>query len=80
MKWLADFAASQPVAYAVLILAGVAISGLAIGQIRVRGIRLGVAGVLWARFDSIVLTSWKLVLSSREGKTTKTCPCSTCPI
>ena len=48
MKWLTDFAASQPVAYAVLILAGVAISGLAIGQIRVRGIRLGVAGVLFA--------------------------------
>ena len=48
MKWLADFSATQPVAYAVLILAGVAIFGLAIGHVKVRGIRLGVAGVLFA--------------------------------
>jgi putative transport protein len=59
MKWLADFAASQPVAYAVLILAGVAISGLAIGQIRVRGIRLGVAGVL---FTGIFFGHYQLTL------------------
>jgi putative transport protein len=48
MKWLADFAAAQPVAYAVLVLAAVAVFGLAIGHIKVRGIRLGVAGVLFA--------------------------------
>ncbi|MEA3213520.1 MAG: putative transport protein [Chthoniobacter sp.] len=48
MKWFADLAATQPVAYAVLILAGVVASGLAIGHVKVRGIRLGVAGVLFA--------------------------------
>jgi len=32
----------------VLILAGVAILGLALGQVRIRGVRLGVAGVLFA--------------------------------
>ena len=48
MKWLTDFAATQPVAYAVLILAAVAVFGLAIGHVRIRGLRLGVAGVLFA--------------------------------
>jgi putative transport protein len=48
MKWFADLSASQPVAYAVLILAAVAVSGLAIGHVKVRGIQLGVAGVLFA--------------------------------
>lgn len=48
MKWLTDFASTQPVAYAVLILAGVATLGLAAGHVKVRGIRLGVAGVLFA--------------------------------
>ncbi|MEP6672473.1 MAG: putative transporter [Chthoniobacter sp.] len=48
MKWLTDFAAAQPIAYAVLILASVAVVGLGIGRIKIRGIRLGVAGVLFA--------------------------------
>ncbi len=48
MNWTADFAATQPVAYAVLILTGVAVAGLAIGHVRIRGVRLGVAGVLFA--------------------------------
>jgi putative transport protein len=43
-----EFAANQPVAYAVLVLAAVAVFGLAIGHVRVRGVRLGVAGVLFA--------------------------------
>lgn len=43
-----SFAATQPVAYAVLILSGIAVCGLAIGHIRIRGVRLGVAGVLFA--------------------------------
>lgn len=45
---LAEFSATQPVAYAVLILAGVAVLGLAAGHVKVRGVRLGVAGVLFA--------------------------------
>lgn len=48
MTWFANFAATQPVAYAVFILAAVAVFGLAIGQVKVRGVRLGVAGVLFA--------------------------------
>ncbi len=48
MRWLTDLAAAQPVAYAVLILAAIAVAGLAIGHIKVRGIQLGVAGVLFA--------------------------------
>ncbi len=48
MRALVEFATHQPVAYAVLILAGVAVSGLAIGHVKVRGVRLGVAGVLFA--------------------------------
>ena len=48
MTWLAEFSATQPVAAAVLILSGVAVVGLGIGHVAIRGIRLGVAGVLFA--------------------------------
>lgn len=48
MKWFADFAATQPVAYAVFILVAVAVFGLSIGHVKVRGVKLGVAGVLFA--------------------------------
>jgi putative transport protein len=48
MKWLAEFAAAQPIAYAVFILVSVGVAGLAIGHVKIRGIRLGVAGVLFA--------------------------------
>lgn len=48
MNLLAEFATNQPVAYAVLILAGVAVAGLAIGHAKIGGLRLGVAGVLFA--------------------------------
>ncbi len=48
MPGFAEFSATQPVAYAVLILAGVAVLGLAAGHVQVRGVRFGVAGVLFA--------------------------------
>ena len=48
MNWLFDFAVSRPVAHAVLILALVSVLGLALGSIRIRGIGLGLAGVLFA--------------------------------
>lgn len=48
MPWLATIEQAQPVAWAVLVLSLVAILGLALGSIRVRGISLGVAGVLFA--------------------------------
>lgn len=48
MNWLFDFAISHPVAHAMLILAIVALLGLALGSVRIRGIGLGIAGVLFA--------------------------------
>ncbi|MBS0658297.1 MAG: putative transporter [Verrucomicrobia bacterium] len=38
----------QPVAYSVLILSAIAVLGLALGHLKVRGLQLGVAGVLFA--------------------------------
>ncbi|MDB6153431.1 MAG: aspT [Chthoniobacteraceae bacterium] len=48
MNVITQLAVTQPVAFAIVILSGVAVLGLAIGQIRIRGVRLGVAGVLFA--------------------------------
>ncbi len=45
--WLGELHALQPVAYALLMLASVAALGLAFGKLRIRGIGLGVAGVLF---------------------------------
>src|SRR6187200_85893 len=38
----------QPVAYAIFLLAAVAVAGLALGSIRYRGVALGTAGVIFA--------------------------------
>ena len=48
MKWLADLQTLSPIAHAVLVLAAVAILGLTLGSLKVRSIRLGIAGVLFA--------------------------------
>lgn len=48
MFWLTELQASQPIAYAVLVVVMLALAGMLLGQIAVRGIRLGVAGVLFA--------------------------------
>jgi putative transport protein len=48
MRWPADLSQSQPVAWAVLVLMLVAIAGLAISNIKIKGIGLGVTGVLFA--------------------------------
>src|SRR5690349_12797757 len=48
MSWLWDLARTQPIAHAVLILSLVAASGMALGSVKVRGIGLGTAGVLFA--------------------------------
>ena len=48
MNWLLQIQTSHEVAYSVTVLSLVAILGLAIGNIRVRGVSLGVAGVLFA--------------------------------
>jgi len=43
-----EFRAAQPTAFALLIIAAVAASGLALGSVHVRGVGLGVAGVLFS--------------------------------
>jgi putative transport protein len=48
VNWFAAFSATQPVAASVLILSGVAVLGLGVGHVAIGGIRLGVAGVLFA--------------------------------
>ncbi len=48
MIWLSELGKVQPVAYTVLVLSIVAIIGLAIGSVRIRGASIGVAGVLFA--------------------------------
>lgn len=48
MRWLSQLHATQPVAQAIGILALVCVAGMALGSIRVRGIGLGTAGVLFA--------------------------------
>lgn len=48
MSGFQELSHSQPVAYAVLILSLIAVAGMAVGSLRVRGIGLGTAGVLFA--------------------------------
>lgn len=48
MNWLQHLQTGHPVAAAVLTLSVVAITGLALGNLKVRGVGLGVAGVLFA--------------------------------
>lgn len=48
MDWLVDLFRVDSVAHAVLLLGLVAATGLAIGSIRIRGINLGIAGVLFS--------------------------------
>ncbi len=48
MPWLADLFKGESVASSVIILSLVAASGLALGSVRLKGIALGVAGVLFS--------------------------------
>lgn len=48
MNWLNNLGATQPVAHALLVLCLVAVTGLALGGIRWRGVKLGTAGVLFS--------------------------------
>lgn len=48
MTWLEHFRQTQAVAFSLLALVSVSALGLALGSVRVRGIGLGVAGVLFA--------------------------------
>jgi len=48
MHWLSTLAHAQPVAHALLVIAAVIALGLSVGALRVRGLALGAAGVLFA--------------------------------
>ncbi len=48
MNWLFDLYKTQPIAYAVGVLALVCVLGMALGSLKFRGIGLGTAGVLFA--------------------------------
>jgi putative transport protein len=48
MHWLVELASTQPVAWAVLVLSLVATGGLMISTVKLRGVGLGVAGVLFS--------------------------------
>jgi putative transport protein len=48
MNWLLQIHTTHPVAHAIGILALVCVAGMAVGSIKVRGVGLGTAGVLFA--------------------------------
>ena len=48
MTWLLELHRTQPVAHALGLMAAVCVLGMALGSLRLRGIRLGTAGVLFA--------------------------------
>lgn len=60
MKWFLDLQTTLPIAHAVLVLAGVAVLGLALGSLKVRKIGLGIAGVLFA---GILFGHFKLTIN-----------------
>jgi putative transport protein len=48
MKWLENYAIANPVAYSILLISLVAVAGLGFASIKIRGVGLGVTGVLFA--------------------------------
>src|SRR5690349_17010977 len=48
MRWLFDLHHTQPVAHAIGVFACVCVFGMVLGSIKIRGIGLGTAGVLFA--------------------------------
>jgi putative transport protein len=48
MNWLLQMQTAQPVAHAIGVLALVCVAGMAVGSLKVRGVGLGTAGVLFA--------------------------------
>ena len=48
MKWLENYATANPVAYSILLVSLVAVVGLGFASIKIRGVGLGVTGVLFA--------------------------------
>lgn len=48
MEWITQLTSTQPVAWAVLVLSGVGAIGLALASLKIRGVGVGIAGVLFA--------------------------------
>src|SRR6476620_12051805 len=48
MKWLENYATANPVAYSILLVSLIAVIGLGLASIKIRGVGLGVTGVLFA--------------------------------
>jgi putative transport protein len=48
MNWIAEMKSAQPIAWAVLVLMLVAVVGLCLAGIKVKGVGIGIAGVLFA--------------------------------
>jgi predicted permease membrane protein len=48
IKWLENYATANPVAYSILLVSLIAVIGLGLASIKIRGVGLGVTGVLFA--------------------------------
>lgn len=48
MNWLLELHQTQPIPHAIVVMALVCVAGMALGSIRVHGVKLGTAGVLFA--------------------------------
>jgi putative transport protein len=48
MHWISEMSTAQPVAWAVLVLMTVAVVGLAISSLKIRGVGIGITGILFA--------------------------------
>ena len=55
MSWLTEMSTTQPVAWAVLVLMLVAVAGLTLASLRIKGVGVGIAGVLFA---GIIASGW----------------------
>ena len=58
MNWLSEMSAAQPVAWAVLVLSVVGALGLVVASLKVRGVGIGIAGVLFAGYLTLNKLVW----------------------
>ena len=59
MTWLAQLAATSPIAHAIGILSLVCVAGMVVGSVKARGIGLGTSGVLFAGLRSVTSANLK---------------------
>ncbi|MBC8002903.1 MAG: putative transporter [Opitutaceae bacterium] len=65
MTWLLDLITGNSIAHAVLVLAAAAVIGLAIGSFKIKGIGLGIAGVL---FSGLILGHFGVRIEPRVAE------------